>query len=161
MENFNLNEIDEYVLVGYSEESKAYRLWKPGTRTVIKARDVRFFEKENLIDTSTEDLLIIPEDTETNTISTLLEQSESQEEEEEHQDYEEENSVNRNLEESEIRLQDTINEEDSEVRRGRGRPKLMKTGQPGRPRKIYQKDNIKTPDPETVSDALSRNNSEA
>jgi len=65
---------DEYVLVGYSEESKAYRLWKPGTRTVIKARDVRFFEKEDLINISAEDLLIIPEDTETNTINTLLEQ---------------------------------------------------------------------------------------
>ncbi|KAL0117638.1 hypothetical protein PUN28_008790 [Cardiocondyla obscurior] len=36
---------DEYLLVGYSEESKAYRLWKPGTKTVIKARDVKFFER--------------------------------------------------------------------------------------------------------------------
>lgn len=31
---------DEYILIGYSYESKAYRLWKPGTRTVIKSRDV-------------------------------------------------------------------------------------------------------------------------
>jgi len=58
-------------------------------------------------------------------------------------------------------LQDTFNEEDSEIRRGRGRPKLLKTGQPGRPRKIYQKGNTKIPDPETVPDALSGNNSEA
>ncbi|KAG7188152.1 hypothetical protein KM043_013371 [Ampulex compressa] len=36
---------DEYVLVGYSEESKAYRLWKLLTKTVIKARDVKFFER--------------------------------------------------------------------------------------------------------------------
>jgi len=35
---------DEYILVGYSNESKAYRLWKPGTKTVIKARDVKFME---------------------------------------------------------------------------------------------------------------------
>lgn len=34
---------DEYILMGYSEESKAYRLWKPGTRSV--RRDVRFVEK--------------------------------------------------------------------------------------------------------------------
>lgn len=105
--------------------------------------------------------LIIPEDTETNTNNTLLEQSESQEEEEEGQEYEEENNVYRNLEESEIRLQDIINEENSEICRGRGRPKLLKTGQSGRPRKIYQKGNTKTPDPETVSDALTGNNSEA
>lgn len=31
--------------MGYSEESKAYRLWKLGTRQVIKRRDVRFNEK--------------------------------------------------------------------------------------------------------------------
>lgn len=30
---------EEFTLVGYSEESKAYRLWKRGTNTVIKARD--------------------------------------------------------------------------------------------------------------------------
>lgn len=36
---------ESYLLVGYSEESKAYRLWKPGTRQVIKRRDVRFNEK--------------------------------------------------------------------------------------------------------------------
>jgi len=34
----------EYVIVGYSQESKAYRLWRRNTNTVIKARDVKFFE---------------------------------------------------------------------------------------------------------------------
>lgn len=154
---------DEYVLVGYSEESKTYRLWKPGTRTVIKARDVRFFEKEDIIDTSTTDLLVIPEDIETNATNNLnktsLDQLESQKQE--YQEYEEVNRENRDREESETRLQDTDNEEDREVRRGRGRPKLLKTGQPGRPKKIYQTGNTKTSDPETVSDALNGNNSEA
>lgn len=36
---------DEYVLIGYSDEAKAYRLWKPRTKTVIKSRDVKFYEK--------------------------------------------------------------------------------------------------------------------
>lgn len=36
---------DEYLLVGYSDEAKVYRLWKPGTKTVIKARDINFFER--------------------------------------------------------------------------------------------------------------------
>lgn len=34
----------KYILVGYSQESKAYRLWTPGTKTVVKRRDVRFIE---------------------------------------------------------------------------------------------------------------------
>lgn len=34
----------EYTLVGYSQESKAYRLWIQGTKTILKRRDVRFIE---------------------------------------------------------------------------------------------------------------------
>jgi len=34
-------------MVGYSSESKAYRLWQPGTKKIIKSRDVRFIEEEN------------------------------------------------------------------------------------------------------------------
>lgn len=34
----------KYILVGYSQESKAYRLWNPGTKTILKRRDVRFME---------------------------------------------------------------------------------------------------------------------
>lgn len=51
---------DEYILVGYSEESKAYRLWKRGTKTVVKARDVKFFEAEET--TNSKDILSIFED---------------------------------------------------------------------------------------------------
>jgi len=35
---------DEYILVGYSEKSKAYHLWKPGTKIIVKARDIKFVE---------------------------------------------------------------------------------------------------------------------
>ena len=76
---------------------------------------------------------------------------------EEHQEDEEEDRDS-NTEESttEVRLQNTSNE-DGEVRRGRGRLKLLKTGQPGRPKKRYQTRNMtKTPDPESVPDALNR-----
>lgn len=31
-------------MVGYSNESKAYRLWCPKTKTIIKSRDIRFLE---------------------------------------------------------------------------------------------------------------------
>lgn len=37
----------EYTLVAYSNESKAYRLWQPGTKRIIKSRDVRFIENVN------------------------------------------------------------------------------------------------------------------
>lgn len=53
---------DKYVLVGYSQESKAYRLWKPGTKTVVKARDVKFFERWNLSDIPDRNVLDAPED---------------------------------------------------------------------------------------------------
>lgn len=35
----------EYIMVGYSMESKAYRLFKPNTKKIIKSRDVLFIEK--------------------------------------------------------------------------------------------------------------------
>jgi hypothetical protein len=47
---------DEYISVSYSNESKAYRLWRPGTETVIKARDIRFIEKLNSTDNQSEDV---------------------------------------------------------------------------------------------------------
>lgn len=52
---------DEYLLVDYSDESKAYRLWKPGTKTIIKARDVKFFERiESPTESSTRKVLATP-----------------------------------------------------------------------------------------------------
>lgn len=51
---------DEYLLVGYSNESKAYRLWKPTTRKVIKSRDVKFIEKITAPETLTDNTLEIP-----------------------------------------------------------------------------------------------------
>lgn len=39
----------ETVVVGYLAESKAYRLWKRGTKIVFKSRDIRISE-ENIID---------------------------------------------------------------------------------------------------------------
>lgn len=37
---------EEFILIGYSQDAKAYRLWKKGTRLVIKSRDVRFIENQ-------------------------------------------------------------------------------------------------------------------
>lgn len=35
---------DEYVLVGYEHDSRSYRLWKPGTRTIKVAHQVKIIE---------------------------------------------------------------------------------------------------------------------
>jgi hypothetical protein len=43
----NLDErIDKYVFVGYSEESKSYRLYNPITKNYVINRDVEFKEEE-------------------------------------------------------------------------------------------------------------------
>ena len=39
---------NECIMVGYAEESKAYRLYDKGRRTVIVARDVRFLRTDNV-----------------------------------------------------------------------------------------------------------------
>jgi hypothetical protein len=146
---------DEYVLVGYSEESKAYRLWKPGTKTVIKARDVRFFENQESTNTTTKDPIITLDNKEASTRSYIpLEEPESQHEE--RQD-DEESDEDTDEEESTIASE----ERGDEVRHGRGRPKLMKTGKPGRPKKVYQTRSARTSDPKTVSEALNRDDHEA
>lgn len=38
------------VLVGYSTQSKAYRLWSPEQRKIIVSRDVKFFDEPGLIE---------------------------------------------------------------------------------------------------------------
>lgn len=150
---------DEYVLVGYSQESKAYRLWKPGTKTVVKARDVRFFERLDLINTPTRDPSATFNDIERNDNSnnipielTILEDEGCREEDE--------GSDTEELITEDI-TQGAINEEDNKARRGRGRPKLLRTKQPGRPRKIYCTRNARIQDPESVPDALNSDNDQA
>lgn len=45
---------EEYILVGYSQESKAYRLWIRGTKTVVKRKDVQFIENQTIHSEGTE-----------------------------------------------------------------------------------------------------------
>lgn len=40
---------EEMILIGYSDTSKAYNLWKPGTKSVTKARNVKIIEPEEII----------------------------------------------------------------------------------------------------------------
>ena len=40
------NKGDKCIFVGYSDESKAYKLYNPSTKKVIIRRDVQFIEEE-------------------------------------------------------------------------------------------------------------------
>jgi len=135
----------EYVLVGYSQESKAYRLWRRNTNTVIKAREVKFFEivSEKL----SSDIFID------------LENSKEEISKQENDD-EEIDDNNSDLNERNDELQE---EQENIVKRGPGRPKIQRTGNVGRPKKIYttrsstMKNNMEErQDPITVDEALER-----
>jgi len=128
----------KYILVGYSQESKAYRLWSPGTKTVLKRRDVRF----------TEDL-----EGETNNAEERFEAllnpswhdlTESSKNEPEATTHEINEDTGRNTD-SEQDPDEESGEETCEEhvdtpkipKGGPGRPKLLRTGKRGRPRKLY------------------------
>jgi len=49
----------EYI-VGYSAESKIYRLWKPGTKIIVKARDVKIFEDIDCQDVLSKETFYVP-----------------------------------------------------------------------------------------------------
>lgn len=151
---------DEYLLVGYSEESKAYRLWKPGTKTVIKARDVKFFERiESPSESSTGRVFATP--------STFIEMSDKEacnkdiedeirgDPQERHEENTEDQSMNDTSDHQTTELRD------SESCRGPGRPRIDRTGKPGRPRKIYQCNNARHTDPKSTSQILERDDKEA
>jgi len=50
---------DEYILMSYSKESKAYRLW-PNTKIIVKARNVKIFENTDRQDKLTKETLHVP-----------------------------------------------------------------------------------------------------
>jgi len=135
---------DEYILVGYSEESKAYRLWKPGTKKVVKARDVKFFEDIDCVRNLSNGTCDMP----SLTIDTPFDDDSLSEEDENATD--KSDTENNDPEEA-------INRETSQTRNhGRGRPTLLKTGKPGRPRKVYQSKGSSYPEPRCASEISER-----
>lgn len=156
---------DEYILVGYSEESKAYRLWKRRTKIIIKVRDVKFFERPDRDETSEKDVLVTP-GTKRNILDISLQNSprdeDSDSEESRNENYMHDEEEEREEEEEEYDQDREEHDENvGEKRRGPGRPKLLRTGQRGRPKKMYQSKKANTVDPDTVSDALNGDNREA
>ncbi|UYV68867.1 hypothetical protein LAZ67_6001370 [Cordylochernes scorpioides] len=151
---------EEYKLIGYFTESKAYRLWKPGTRTIIKSRDVRFIEPElSRIRNEVIEIDVSPQKDPFVKEIPLVEEKGSTSEAKSQTEIESE---------SDLEMSDLVDEpSESEViisRRGRGRPRYIRTGKPGRPRKEYPTANLSTqellaakylPDPKDAEEALS------
>lgn len=135
------------MLVGYSDESKAYRLWKPGTKTVIKARDVKFFERIEPVRASTsKTILTVPD----SFVENLNEETEQQ-----NDDAKDEMRDDESVGDSQASERD-----DNESRRGAGRPKIMRTGKPGRPRKIYKSSEVQRSDPRSTSQIMRQDDKE-
>ncbi|KAL0281564.1 UNVERIFIED_CONTAM: hypothetical protein PYX00_002512 [Menopon gallinae] len=122
---------ETYVLVGYSQESKAYRLWKRGTNTIIKSRDAKFFEEVTDEDGGKFHPFELYEDTHRDTGED--EDATSATDEEPISD--EEADPQRNQ-----RIRPSSSGSAHRTRRGPGRPKKLRTGKPGRPKKVYHED---------------------
>ena len=133
------------MLVGCSSESKAYRFWKQGTKTIIKSRDEKFFEN------------IKPPFNAHKVVSIVFGEP--------FQEDDNENTTNEdpNIEDSaagDSNPGNSQNEEEKAVKavtkRARGCPSLERTSKPGRLRKNYQGHAKQAQDPSTVPEILER-----
>jgi len=116
----------EHILVGYSETAKAYRLFNPDTQTIKEARDVVFLEHDMM---KNEDVSSV----ELTENSNILNMQTNGEQDKNNEDPERDEQSEAN--DDEDKLVENVNR----VQRGPGRPKLIRTGKPGRPRKAYNK----------------------
>lgn len=146
---------EEAILVGYSNKSKAYRLWLPGTRKIIKSRDVRFIENvnNNRIETVEIDLLqkVNIED-ECETLNKIVDKDSEVDDSEE---------LDNNLNSIIGETSESPETSDVEINhRSRGRPRIIRTGKPGRPKRQYYTANVAmdqlADDPETIKEILAR-----
>lgn len=124
------------IMVGYSSESKAYRLWLPGTNCVMKSRDVRFIETSEVLESLDENVIM-------NFPFTLCEEKQDSKVEETittEKEIEETPSNNEEEREIDSEEEDTHSSTQLSVKRRPGRPKIIRTGKPGRPAKQYQQE---------------------
>uniref|UniRef100_A0A6V7IJ77 Retrovirus-related Pol polyprotein from transposon TNT 1-94 n=1 Tax=Bracon brevicornis TaxID=1563983 RepID=A0A6V7IJ77_9HYME len=149
------------IFLGYSEEAKGYRVWVDEDKRVIVSRDVKFPKRNNeelpriekkKITTEEEkkfvDFEIKP------TVKEIMEnlpdedwfdaEDNSEGIQEELQEEVSEDELNHQLNPADDFPGDLRNEQNQpiqETKRGRGRPRIIRTGGPGRPKKVYHKQN--------------------
>lgn len=135
------------IMVGYSSESKAYRLWCPRTKTIIKSRDVRFLKnvisEEESTNENTIEMLEIPIDLKLNK-EEIISRDEMRQEDlhtpeqnaiaDSDDEGRQEDSETENLT---SKIQETPRQK--QTKRGPGQPKKLLTGKPGRSRKLFHK----------------------
>jgi len=139
------------IFVGYSDESKAYRIWLPEEKKIDIARDVKFlednkmFNKEEKKSQAEEPDITDKDEIEMPVISlnhrkygdTLHEDDPEENDPVDQSDIE--SSCHEPLVDENDHIQNDYQEtpQGTEPRRGRGRPKKMLTGLRGRPRKLF------------------------
>lgn len=124
------------IFVGYSETSKGYCVWIQKERKVEIARDIQFLHEDSSSSkiNDREDPLL-PEAIDSEEVEIHTKSSENNDNAEgypvpdiEH----EEDPIEQNVE------SDENGENQDELARGRGRPRILRTGLRGRPRKVFQ-----------------------
>lgn len=147
----------EAVVVGYSTESKAYRLWKKGTKTIFKSRDVRINEGNH---TKEKECIELPfqsdenESFENNNLDNNVVIKEMSSADNESTGTDSEGDIPTSLLPEPLTIKT----------RGRGRPKIIRTGTPGRPKKQYHEARIvmslSTENPTSLEEAMNSKDKE-
>lgn len=155
---------EDFVFVGYSIGSKGYRLWRRGTTQVINSYDVRFIEDPRFVTQVPQENAELPlqsmdtKDNDTRGNSNVGGSVPMVENDNSNEDTEDktENKEGRREDVEETEINDDV-EDEQYPRRGPGRPRIVRTGQRGRPRKEYHMANIAETDtdPFTVEEAMS------
>lgn len=151
--------------VGYENFSKGYRLFNTERREIVKARDVIFFESsfENAESTSkTVDELNVNIFYPANEIDGGDASNDVATDDVQQDDNFETASEEETQYESETEIEQSdaggTQSNETQLKRGRGRPKLIRTKMKGRPRKVYVTDrellNTIVEDPQTLKEAL-------
>uniref|UniRef100_A0A0A1X1V8 Retrovirus-related Pol polyprotein from transposon TNT 1-94 n=2 Tax=Zeugodacus cucurbitae TaxID=28588 RepID=A0A0A1X1V8_ZEUCU len=152
----------EYTMVGYADTAKAYRLYDRKSKCLIVSRDVYFIERAEHMqhsDTALIEGIVTNADGRANDISVEIYDTQS----------------NKNVDPVEVGSDDSQSEGSNDnfesaqeefvaAKRLPGRPKFIRTGNCGRPRKVYNYLSLMTTDevkiPNTVDEALSSEHSE-
>ncbi|CAD6993124.1 unnamed protein product [Ceratitis capitata] len=120
----------EGIFVGYPRDRKGYRIWVPSSHQIICARDVKFLEadhKQSKRNDLSDDLLLYHTDSECDA---------------RHEDFVEfpPQIIDKDNCQIEPSSKVSVNDKD-DGGRGPGRPKLLRTGCRGRPRKVFRSRN--------------------
>ncbi|XP_070068125.1 uncharacterized protein [Drosophila takahashii] len=130
----------EYTMVGYSVAAKGYRLFDSTTRLVFEKRDVLFDENHDAGDDNKAAFDIFAESDGIGHDSSETggedSSSESSDQLESASESDEKDKDKKDKDEKDKEEQDEKDDQ-NEIRVGPGRPKLIRTGKPGRPKKQY------------------------